>query len=302
MMTQPTTAHSSPVRGGSHDQPSVVLPSRHWRGSPAYAARSTRKPGAGLHRAGSFTCERESDRTVRPTGVPPARELRGHGPSGPVRGGGGNALPAAGEGRVHRLHQSDRCTRTRHPGPLPAHRHGPGRPVPGRHAQQRPEPRCPPSARWNSATPSRCRPSPRPPWTRTGPASSTCGCRRGRPSSPPGPGPRPGVSTAVTGPTLRAAKGEKVRVRVANTLPEESTVHWHGMHLPAAMDGGPHQMVPAGGSWAPDSPRRHPHPARRMIDRTPPSPASARVRGGSGGAGRALSRGRGTSPHRAGRR
>ncbi|MFF2786289.1 multicopper oxidase domain-containing protein [Streptomyces sp. NPDC058049] len=91
-------------------------------------------------------------------------------------------------------------------------------------------------------------------------------------------------------------------MRVANTLPEESTVHWHGMHLPAAMDGGPHQMVPAGGSWAPDSPRRHPHPARRMIDRTPPSPASARVRGGSGGAGRGLSRGRGTSPHRAGRR
>lgn len=37
-------------------------------------------------------------------------------------------------------------------------------------------------------------------------------------------------------------------MKVANTLPEESTVHWHGMHLPAAMDGGPHQMVPAGGT------------------------------------------------------
>ncbi|WP_405791405.1 multicopper oxidase domain-containing protein [Streptomyces sp. NBC_00029] len=61
-----------------------------------------------------------------------------------------------------------------------------------------------------------------------------------------------GFNGSHLGPTLRAAKGEKVRVRVVNTLPEESTVHWHGMHLPAAMDGGPHQMVPAGGSWAPE--------------------------------------------------
>lgn len=57
-----------------------------------------------------------------------------------------------------------------------------------------------------------------------------------------------GFNGGHLGPTLRAAKGEKVRVKVANTLPEESTVHWHGMHLPAAMDGGPHQMVPAGGT------------------------------------------------------
>uniref|UniRef100_A0AAU2JS16 Multicopper oxidase domain-containing protein n=1 Tax=Streptomyces sp. NBC_00049 TaxID=2903617 RepID=A0AAU2JS16_9ACTN len=61
-----------------------------------------------------------------------------------------------------------------------------------------------------------------------------------------------GFNGSHLGPTLRAAKGEKVRVRISNTLPEESTVHWHGMHLPAAMDGGPHQMVPAGGSWAPE--------------------------------------------------
>ncbi len=61
-----------------------------------------------------------------------------------------------------------------------------------------------------------------------------------------------GFNGSHLGPTLRATKGEKVRVRVANALPEASTVHWHGMHLPAAMDGGPHQMVPAGGSWAPE--------------------------------------------------
>ncbi|MQA98263.1 MAG: multicopper oxidase domain-containing protein [Streptosporangiales bacterium] len=70
------------------------------------------------------------------------------------------------------------------------------------------------------------------------------------------------------GPTLRAKRGEKVRVRVRNGLPEPSTVHWHGMHLPARMDGGPHQMVPPGGTWTPhwtvDQPATtlwyHPHP------------------------------------------
>ncbi|MEU0373823.1 multicopper oxidase domain-containing protein [Streptomyces sp. NPDC006283] len=70
------------------------------------------------------------------------------------------------------------------------------------------------------------------------------------------------------GPTLRAKRGEKVGVRIRNTLGEESTVHWHGMHLPARMDGGPHQMVAPGGTWTPrwtvDQPAAtlwyHPHP------------------------------------------
>ncbi|WJV46746.1 multicopper oxidase family protein [Streptomyces flavofungini] len=70
------------------------------------------------------------------------------------------------------------------------------------------------------------------------------------------------------GPTLRAKRGEKVRVRIRNGLDEASTVHWHGMHLPAKMDGGPHQMIRPGGSWSPhwkvDQPAAtlwyHPHP------------------------------------------
>ncbi|MER6613248.1 multicopper oxidase family protein [Streptomyces xantholiticus] len=73
------------------------------------------------------------------------------------------------------------------------------------------------------------------------------------------------------GPTLRAKRGEKVQVLVSNTLDEASTVHWHGMHLPARMDGGPHQMVAPGASWAPhwtvDQPAAtlwyHPHPHGR---------------------------------------
>ncbi|MFD8250610.1 multicopper oxidase family protein [Nocardia sp. NPDC059691] len=77
-----------------------------------------------------------------------------------------------------------------------------------------------------------------------------------------------GFNGDYLGPTLRARRGENVAVTVRNTLPEASTVHWHGMHLPAAMDGGPHQMVAPGAAWTPrwtiDQPAAtlwyHPHP------------------------------------------
>ncbi|WP_338697209.1 multicopper oxidase domain-containing protein [Streptomyces sp. Q6] len=89
---------------------------------------------------------------------------------------------------------------------------------------------------------------------------------------------RPGRRTATwgfdgdfLGPTLRAERGEKVRVRVRNELDEASSVHWHGMHLPARMDGGPHQMIEPGAEWTPrwtvDQPAAtlwyHPHPHGR---------------------------------------
>ncbi|WP_459824212.1 multicopper oxidase family protein [Halorubrum luteum] len=43
------------------------------------------------------------------------------------------------------------------------------------------------------------------------------------------------------GPEIRAVEGERVRVTVANELPESTSVHWHGMALPGenAMDGVP---------------------------------------------------------------
>lgn len=61
-----------------------------------------------------------------------------------------------------------------------------------------------------------------------------------------------GFNGDYLGPTLRARRGEQVRVQVRNGLPDASTVHWHGMHLPAAMDGGPHQMVRPGDIWTPE--------------------------------------------------
>ena len=54
------------------------------------------------------------------------------------------------------------------------------------------------------------------------------------------------------GPTLRAARGQQVRVIVENRLSEITTVHWHGMHLPARNDGGPHQSIAAGAQWQPE--------------------------------------------------
>jgi FtsP/CotA-like multicopper oxidase with cupredoxin domain len=60
-----------------------------------------------------------------------------------------------------------------------------------------------------------------------------------------------GVNGSYLGPTLRASRGDEVEVSVTNDVEETTTVHWHGMHLPARMDGGPHQPVPAGETWTP---------------------------------------------------
>lgn len=77
-----------------------------------------------------------------------------------------------------------------------------------------------------------------------------------------------GFNGTYLGPTLRAHRGERVRVDIRNHLPEASSVHWHGMHLPAAADGGPHQPIEPGARWSPqwtvDQPAAtlwyHPHP------------------------------------------
>ncbi|GAB2861604.1 multicopper oxidase domain-containing protein [Streptomyces deserti] len=80
-----------------------------------------------------------------------------------------------------------------------------------------------------------------------------------------------GFNGSYLGPTLRAKRGEQVRVRIRNGLDEASSVHWHGMHLPARMDGGPHQPIAPGATWTPhwtvDQPAAtlwyHPHPHGR---------------------------------------
>lgn len=53
------------------------------------------------------------------------------------------------------------------------------------------------------------------------------------------------------GPTLFMTKGDPVKINLANKLAEDTTTHWHGFHIPADMDGGPHQVVAAGATWSP---------------------------------------------------
>lgn len=43
----------------------------------------------------------------------------------------------------------------------------------------------------------------------------------------------------IPGPVLRVRQGEPVRFVVENQLDQETTVHWHGIRLPVAMDGVP---------------------------------------------------------------
>lgn len=48
----------------------------------------------------------------------------------------------------------------------------------------------------------------------------------------------------IPGPTLRVRLGETVRVRFKNRLPQETTIHWHGVRVPNGMDGVPHATQP----------------------------------------------------------
>lgn len=59
--------------------------------------------------------------------------------------------------------------------------------------------------------------------------------------------PEPYEDTAVwcydgklPGPEIRVRQGERLRIAVENGLDEETTVHWHGVRVPNAMDGVPH--------------------------------------------------------------
>jgi len=52
------------------------------------------------------------------------------------------------------------------------------------------------------------------------------------------------IATAINGsvpaPVLRWKEGERVRLDVTNNMAVDSSIHWHGMILPSAMDGVPH--------------------------------------------------------------
>ncbi len=78
----------------------------------------------------------------------------------------------------------------------------------------------------------------------------------------------------VPGPVLRARQGDRLRVRVENRLDEPTTVHWHGIRLPNAMDGVPVLTQPPiepGGSFVyeftlPDAGTYFYHPHQRTYE------------------------------------
>jgi CopA family copper-resistance protein len=53
-----------------------------------------------------------------------------------------------------------------------------------------------------------------------------------------------GINGTVPGPLVRLKEGQKVRLRVRNNLDEESSIHWHGLLVPFAMDGVPGVSFP----------------------------------------------------------
>lgn len=60
-----------------------------------------------------------------------------------------------------------------------------------------------------------------------------------------------GFSQSYLGPVLRMRRGRTARVDVRNRLKQPITVHWHGLHVPSAVDGGPHSELAPGGRWSP---------------------------------------------------
>jgi FtsP/CotA-like multicopper oxidase with cupredoxin domain len=64
-----------------------------------------------------------------------------------------------------------------------------------------------------------------------------------------------GYDGRVPGPEIRLRRGQRLRVEVENRLDQETTVHWHGLRIPNAMDGVPYLTqppIPPGGRFVYD--------------------------------------------------
>ncbi len=54
------------------------------------------------------------------------------------------------------------------------------------------------------------------------------------------------IPGSYLGPIIRLQKGQKVRIVLHNDLSESSVTHWHGLHVPADMDGSPMYAIEPG--------------------------------------------------------
>jgi blue copper oxidase len=60
-----------------------------------------------------------------------------------------------------------------------------------------------------------------------------------------------GYNQAFLGPTMKWTSGNTVLLNITNSIDEDTTVHFHGAHVPAKMDGGPQVAFADGETWSP---------------------------------------------------
>ena len=76
------------------------------------------------------------------------------------------------------------------------------------------------------------------------------------------------LERSYLGPIIRTRTGQKVRIRFTNDIADKTIVHWHGLHVPADMDGHPRLVIPRGETYVYEFQVRnragtywyHPHP------------------------------------------
>jgi FtsP/CotA-like multicopper oxidase with cupredoxin domain len=66
------------------------------------------------------------------------------------------------------------------------------------------------------------------------------------------PGTLASLQGSYLGPMIRVRRGQKVRVHFTNALPQKSIIHWHGLLVPAGMDGHPKDAIQPGETFVYD--------------------------------------------------
>ncbi len=61
-----------------------------------------------------------------------------------------------------------------------------------------------------------------------------------------------GYNGNFLGPTIRVRNGQRFSMSAKNSLGQTTTLHWHGLHVPAQWDGGPRQPIADGSTWKPE--------------------------------------------------
>ncbi len=59
-----------------------------------------------------------------------------------------------------------------------------------------------------------------------------------------------GINASYLGETILLRVGEKIKINYSNFLSEPTTMHGHGMHVPAKMDGAVHQIIHPSTTWS----------------------------------------------------